>query len=229
MTADERIECLELHGFAVSRRAFPGIDGTPLNYALELQLDGTRGNHNNSAMQGRQYSIDLESGVWNRWGTDDRREFNVGPWNELAADIETDPVACETNVDDAETKPAQMVQQETGTRAAQPAATDDPWLSHEFIVRCLEAGFVIDYETENRVGRDDLFGNRWAIFKGERYLLFPATCNVVDRKLGKRELSEFVNGQKTSCQAAEVLAKSPVFLKTPQLEYTGNTKQVGLF
>lgn len=229
MTAEERRKCLELHGFSVSRRPFPGIDGRPLHYALELQLDGTRGNQNNSAMQSRQYSIDLESGIWNRWGTVERCEFDVGPWNELAGEPETEPADSESNVDDSETKPGPLVQSKQSRPDAQAPATDDPWLSHEFIVRCLAAGFVIDYETENRVGRDDLFGNRWAIFEGQRYLLFPATCKVVDRLFGKRELSEVVEEQKIACHVAEPVPNPPVFLENRQREFTGNSKQVSLF
>lgn len=73
MNADERRAELEVLGYAVA--PMPYLAG--VWYMLRLHPDGTRGTQKREDLDGRQYSVELESGRWVRWGEGAWREWEA--------------------------------------------------------------------------------------------------------------------------------------------------------
>lgn len=212
MTPSDRRQLLELKGFAVAGRPFAGEESVPHYYVLELLLDGTRGAQTQNAkvennLLGRQYSIDLETGIWNKWGTAERYAFDAGPWNEQAIECDHEPISevCETDQSKAETEIHGL---------------------SDFFESCVEIGFELDERGPNQITED--VTNWFARFEGEKYLLAdqPNVKAIVDKRFNSFSLAEFIKLNQTP----EEQTQEPVFsLKENPVIHSGATKQVSLF
>lgn len=166
MTREQILEQLDAAGYVVARRAY--CDAVHAMHPLR-----GAGTWDRSQLRGRQYSIDLATGLWNRWGDD-------GLWHPLSEL----PRQCDVN---REATPSA-----TSTVTPEPGSTQgfgDAAPLTTFVDACLQAGFVLDDDLVRSID----FGNRFARWTdGRRYLLHESAGKITDCLTGDAlSLDEF--------------------------------------
>lgn len=216
MTPDDRREMLELHGFSVARRSFAGRNGQRLYYVLQLLPDGTRGNATKSELDGRQCSIDLETGIWNQWGSGIDQPFEAGPW------------------------------WEGETQAHEPISSIVESVDHiqatGFYAECQAAGFVLDPRGVQRITEHS--SNWSATFNGRPYALLDQLKikSIIDPQFRSYSLEEFLkqyqnHPSESAAGPAVVHDENPehrtqkrfVSMLQKPVVSSGNNKQFSLF
>ncbi|TWT47069.1 hypothetical protein KOR42_41810 [Thalassoglobus neptunius] len=165
MSPDDRRSHLENAGFAIAMKPFRSQHGLRW-YGLQLLPDGTRGGTKLAELAGRQFSIDLETGRWNFWGTVGEQEFHEGPWWDGPPAETPEPAPTEQHV--TPTQKRLLVHDRTHEVVGETTP------EHEtFLDRCRDFGLEWS-------GPLNQFGNVFATRAKRRYLIHTWSKKLTD-------------------------------------------------
>ncbi|TWT49049.1 hypothetical protein KOR42_39650 [Thalassoglobus neptunius] len=165
MSPEERRSHLENAGFAIAMKPFRSLHGLRW-YGLQLLPDGTRGGTKLAELAGRQFSIDLETGRWNFWGTVGEQEFHEGPWWDGSSDETAEPAP--TGQHRAPTQKRLLVHDRTNEVVGEATPEQETFLD-----RCRDAGLEWS-------GPLNQFGNVFATRAKRRYLIHTWSKKLTD-------------------------------------------------
>jgi len=156
ITDTDRRHILDALGFEVMSLPYSG----GLYYMRRLQPDRS---WNPRDVEGRRYSINLDTGRWTCWGVGTWHNWEELPGAKSGADFDAPPAAAPP------------------VEASRPAGEE----LHPFVERCRRVGFEI------APGGLSEFGNVLARFRGERFLITTTPPSIVDCRFDERRLEEF--------------------------------------
>ncbi|TWT47168.1 hypothetical protein KOR42_41660 [Thalassoglobus neptunius] len=165
MSPDDRRSHLENAGFAIAMKPFRSLHGLRW-YGLQLLPDGTRGGTKLAELAGRQFSIDLETGRWNFWGTVGDQEFEDGPWWDGSSDETAEPAPTEQHR--APTQKRLLVHDQTNEVVGELTPEQETFLD-----RCRDFGLEWS-------GPLNQFGNVFATRAKRRYLIHTWSKKLTD-------------------------------------------------